>query len=743
MKDTTARADVRTTADAVPGRAPRADAAGPEAAPAIDAAGRAVLRHGSLLALQRSAGNQAVGRLLRRRGPRASATGSGTPTVQRLMTNEQATQIARRLLGAMDRWGTDEEAIYGALSGRSRADLDAIVAAYQPMAMHGSLDADLRDELTESEMARVTGLMSSAEADDAAVTPDQVAGARTARARDVARQLDEAMRGLGTDEEQLLNSLMGRSPYDVVEIAREYQRLTGKALVDEIRSELSGADLATALGLYRTMHNEGDGPNDDIAMLQQALNANGAAPALRITAVFGPETTAALQQFQTSHAPLVSDGRATVETWLKLDELTPQVFREGRMVVEGPRPAESRGTPTTGTVHPTLQFGARGDAVEELQQKLLTVDATQVPTRPTVNRKFDAATRSAVREFQGSRTPPLTVNGRANTATWTALDAVAGPVTVGREEFEWAERVEGEYAVGTTRFTWRLHPDKFEVTVNIRFTGAPAHPMVTQWRNDIRTVWNRFKLIDDDHPGTSLNLEFVPGTGTPADATVQVHVTPAGAAAGRSDAGNFHTGDTRQGLAPHEFGHLIGLMDEYNQGPEQETIVTGEQPFTGAIDAPVDASGAQVQPATIAGEIRAAVTSSPAGQRGNKARNVVVTKYGLTQGAFSQRVAVAYETANAGNMLRSDWNATQGTHNVADTPGTIANDMSARIPGWTSPETDAVEPFLYSNRSLMGTMDSLANPVNEHDHPIAERHVRHFARLVARNRPGNWRVAPR
>jgi len=40
------------------------------------------------------------------------------------------------------------------------------------------------------------------------------------------------------------------------------------------------------------------------------------------------------------------------------------------------------------------------------------------------------------------------------------------------------------------------------------------------------------------------------------------------------------------GLAPHEFGHLIGLQDEYNTGPEQYTIITGEQPFTGQSNAP-------------------------------------------------------------------------------------------------------------------------------------------------------------
>lgn len=71
-----------------------------------------------------------------------------------------------------------------------------------------------------------------------------------------------------------------------------------------------------------------------------------------------------------------------------------------------------------------------------------------------------------------------------------------------------------------------------------------------------------------------------------------------------------------------------------------------------------------------------------------------------------------------------------------DPAGHIEDDIAARIPGRNSPETAATAPFGYSNRSLMGEMQSFNSPVNTHDHPIAERHVRHFAELVGRNRPG-------
>lgn len=725
---------------------PEAAVPGPVGTLGPDRAMPPTLQAGLMLGLQRSAGNAAVRGLVGRAGRPVAAGGSAgrgpRPTqavVQRNVSEAQADRLAGQLNEAMEGWGTDEEAIYGALSGRTRTDLDAIRTAYARLSSAG-LEADLQDELTDDELAHVRQLMASAPAAGAGTTEDRWA-ARKDRARDVAAQLRDAMQGWGTEEAQLLNALTGRSPYEIVEIAGEYATLTGRDLVADLRDELSGDDLGQALDLARVMHAEGDGPDAEIGMIQQALNVLGATPPLRITGMYGPETTAAVNAFQASHAPLGANGVVNLETWLQLDHLVPRVFRQGRMVVEGPAPAQARGVPLAGTVHPTVRQGSRGAAVEELQQKLLTVPAAEVPTRPTANGTFDATTRSAVREFQASRTPPLPNNGVVNPATWGALDAVAGPVTVGREDFSWEERTEGQLMGADSRFTWRLLPDKLQVTVNIRFTGAPNHPMVQQWRTDIRNVWNGFRLVDDDHPGTSLGLEFIVGTGRPADASVRVRVEAVDVEdPGRSDAANWYTSDQDHGMAAHEFGHLIGLRDEYNQGPEALTAVTGEQPFVGPMEAPTGDDGNPVSPETIATEMRTAVTSSPARRRGSKAK-AVVDRYGLEQGSFTQRVAAAYEAANAGSLVREDFSPTRGYHRVTDPSGTMANDVSARIPrSHDEDEWAATGPFLYSNRSLMGTMESLSAPIGPHDHPVAERHVRHFVEIVGRNRPGSWRV---
>ena len=76
----------------------------------------------------------------------------------------------------------------------------------------------------------------------------------------------------------------------------------------------------------------------------------------------------------------------------------------------------------------------------------------------------------------------------------------------------------------------------------------------------------------------------------------------------------------------------------------------------------------------------------------------------------------------------------------------MGNDIAARIPGQfdkAGNEATAVGPFLYDNRSIMGSMQSLNNPMSAHDHPVAERHVRHFLEIVRANRPGTWTTVRR
>lgn len=491
----------------------------------------------------------------------------------------------------------------------------------------------------------------------------------------------------------------------------------------------------------------GDGPSPAVAQLQQALNGATGGKALRITGVFDAETQAKVKDYQRAKDFPFITGIANKQTWWNLDKDAPRVVRQGSMVVLGPGKGDAFSTPERGTTHPTIKLGSKGPAVEELQQKLNTLPPKDISIYLSTHGKFDKTTRLGVIDFQKSRKPPMKANGIVGKDTWAALDALAGPVKVGREDYRNRQRSEGTITGSDVHYTWRLLPDRLQVTVNIKFTGFNKHPMLATWKQQITNLWNSFKFVAPGKPKKELLLDFVIGTGTPADVEVKIHKTPKNAKQiPRSDSANWHTGDTDPGLAPHEFGHLIGLADEYNKGPELYTIVTGEQPGFGELEGPTDDKGDPIAPEVIAAEMRKAVTGF--GPTRGKRAAAVVAKYGLSQGGYAQRVAVAYEKAYAGKLLREDHKLDVGYQVKNDPNANMADDIAARIPGRFDDqgyEYDAVHPFLYDNRGIMGSMEELSSPSNisPHDHPVAERHVRHFLQIVQQNEPAAWKTVRR
>jgi hypothetical protein len=173
--------------------------------------------------------------------------GSAVATVQRALSVELAESISRKLENAMSGWGTDEDAIYGALSGRTAADMVEIRRAYRRL-FDDDLDEELADELTSSELARVSQMMAPVE-DETALPAEQAEELRVGRARVIATQLRDAMAGLGTEEDQIFGALVGRSHDEIGEIKRQYLELTGRYLERDLQDELSGEDLRRALNL--------------------------------------------------------------------------------------------------------------------------------------------------------------------------------------------------------------------------------------------------------------------------------------------------------------------------------------------------------------------------------------------------------------------------------------------------------------------------------------------------------------
>src|SRR4051812_29036336 len=110
-----------------------------QAPPAAGAPARAGSATEQLRFLQRHAGNAAVGRLMR--SPNRGRV------LARFVAPYTAPFIAAQLDDAMRGWGTDEDKIFAALSGVSRAELAQVEAEYTKRTKK-NLRAELLDELS-------------------------------------------------------------------------------------------------------------------------------------------------------------------------------------------------------------------------------------------------------------------------------------------------------------------------------------------------------------------------------------------------------------------------------------------------------------------------------------------------------------------------------------------------------------------------------------------------------------------
>jgi hypothetical protein len=220
------------------------------------------------------------------------------------LTEEMLQQIVRGLRVAMAGLGTDETAIYAALGGRTQEQVDAISLAYAER-YHRPLMDDLRDELSESELHRLEALAPIAKPGSAEATS---AAEATRLADMVAAQLDDAMRGLGTDETAIYGSLTGRTTAELQPIKDAYRRRTGRELEADLRDELSGSDLTRALRLL----NQGMlAPEDELYLAMEGLGTDEDTIFRVLDAMAGSSTaiTAMETAYRTKYGDLIADLR--------------------------------------------------------------------------------------------------------------------------------------------------------------------------------------------------------------------------------------------------------------------------------------------------------------------------------------------------------------------------------------------------------------------------------------------------
>lgn len=159
---------------------------------------------------------------------------------------ETPAQLAHQLREAFRGIGTDEDEVYRVLS-LSPATVQATYVYYDAHFNDhtgSGLIEDIKDEMSGSELGRAMILLENAGIAVKglqAETPAQLAG-----------EMREAFRGLGTDEDQVYR-ILSYPPDQVRAMVNSYNENfndhTGKGLIEDIRDEFSGEELEKAVSL--------------------------------------------------------------------------------------------------------------------------------------------------------------------------------------------------------------------------------------------------------------------------------------------------------------------------------------------------------------------------------------------------------------------------------------------------------------------------------------------------------------
>lgn len=165
--------------------------------------------------------------------------------------------VSETLRKAMKGLGTDEKAIVSALTSISNAQRQHLLAAFKQMYGRDLIE-DLKSELSGKLEKVVLALMTPAAAFDA-------------------RQLNAAMKGLGTDEGALIEILASKTNAEIATTKAAYKKEIGRDLEKDLIDDTSGHFKRLVLSLTNACRDETSAPNADYARDNaQALLAAGA-----------------------------------------------------------------------------------------------------------------------------------------------------------------------------------------------------------------------------------------------------------------------------------------------------------------------------------------------------------------------------------------------------------------------------------------------------------------------------------
>ncbi|GAA1671486.1 hypothetical protein GCM10009765_21120 [Fodinicola feengrottensis] len=279
---------------------------------------------------------------------------------------------------------------------------------------------------------------------------------------------------------------------------------------------------------------------------------------------------------------------------------------------------------------------------------------------------------------------------------------------------------QGEQVGGNTfgirgAYSWQITPDSIVVNVGMQFKPDAGVTVPSgAWFGYIRSTWNHYSAVNQADPTQKKQIVFNPYEGAG-------HVIQVTNGEGRANAGHYYVGDSRAAQSvPHEFGHLIGLEDEYERDAADFQRVT---------DAPAPATAAPVEQAQAAARgLREALHAKESFFEKHKtaehrrmgmvnavlAANNIVPDYQRAENALTHQVAKQYQSLFSVELS-------------ADVMAQVDSD-DKDISDWRE---QLVGSFQYTTTSIMGDM-------SDHSHPVEPRHVRAFAACVQQALGGTW-----
>jgi peptidoglycan hydrolase-like protein with peptidoglycan-binding domain len=355
-----------------------------------------------------------------------------------------------------------------------------------------------------------------------------------------------------------------------------------------------------------------------------------------------------------------------------------------------------------------------GDDVKHVQEqlkKLGVADDKGVEVAVPQTGKFDAGTGAAVKAFQRSRGLPGT--GVVDDATVKAIDVATTAVSKA-----WSEKIGGKTYGMTSKYDYQVTDKQVHVTVRFKFSPSTAFdvaPHVQRWFATIRAQWNLFKVTKKGNATVSRDIVFEPQSVSAGEHNVVNVINGTGTHNGLTWYTTYANGEAQNNLgAAHEFGHHLGLPDEYQQSHTDYRATVGGDPFpaTDPLPAHADAAG-------VATKIKEAMALASKHDRATKLAQLFADK-GVAEGRYAMLIADEYKTATSKDVV---------------------DDFYANLPA--DQRDGLIAPFLATAGGLMGSRyKSMDAPGSKdaagHQHPLAPRHMAPFVAAVKAALGGDW-----